>query len=147
MKGTTLGLSTDKLMLYGLPHINAHYFNKSYERDESWCCVCGKPASNCHHVVPRRNGHEVKRETEYGTFILRSPLIVVCGSGTTGCHGDIHRGKLKVTWKWDEKEWGRLWEDGTLLSMHGPHSPDFYYYGQWQFEHADGWVKLYRERW
>lgn len=141
MKGTTLGLSKDKLLLYGLPHINAHYFKKSYEREEDWCCVCGRPATNCHHVVPRRNGERIIR----GLYTLRSPLIVVCGSGTCGCHGDIHDGRLKVTWEWDEEEWERQWVSGKLLREHGPHSPELYWYGQWRFEHIDGWAKHYRE--
>lgn len=45
------------------------------------CEICGRrPATNAQHRKNRSQG---------GSWDL-SNLIHVCGSGTTGCHGDIH---------------------------------------------------------
>ena len=41
-----------------------------------YCVVCGRPYPTGHHVVRRsRCGHD-------------GPVIDLCGSGCTGCHGD-----------------------------------------------------------
>ena len=142
-------LSQDKALLYGLPNAGVSFTRKGYRLDKPWCVVCGKPSQTCHHIVPRHNGLLYKRDTEHGTFILRSPLIALCGSGTTGCHNDFHGGaRLHIRWVWDEPEFAKAWEDGSLLKEFGPDNPQaLYHYGQWQIEHSDGWVKLYREVW
>jgi len=46
-------------------------------QDEGCCAVCGSyDWSSLHHVVPRSQGGK------------DGPTIRLCGSGTTGCHGD-----------------------------------------------------------
>lgn len=51
-----------------------------YRRSDGWCEVCGlEYATNAHHRKNRSQG---------GVDQL-SNLLHVCGSGTTGCHGDI----------------------------------------------------------
>lgn len=63
------------------------------ERDD-WCCVrCGKPVQgsrgygwSIHHRVPAGMGGS-KRPEAHGTAVL----VVLCGHGTYGCHGEIER--------------------------------------------------------
>lgn len=53
-------------------------------RDRGRCVLCGAPATNIHH---RRNrGMGGRRGPE-----INSPanLLSLCGSGTTGCHGQV----------------------------------------------------------
>lgn len=46
--------------------------------DEVPCCeICGKPGNNAHHR---------KNKSQGGLDVL-SNLMLLCGSGTTGCHG------------------------------------------------------------
>lgn len=133
------GLSYEKASLYGLPHIGARYTkdgtSPSYERLSETCSVCGSPATNCHHVVPRSAGKVFNLETPRGTFALRSPLFALCGSGTTGCHNDFHGGaKLKARWVWDSQSFEDAWWNGELLSRFGAHSPELFRYGCWEVE-------------
>jgi hypothetical protein len=56
------------------------------ERDGSACFRCGIslggwPGGSCHHRRLRSGG---------GTTTLDN-LIMLCGSGTTGCHGWVHK--------------------------------------------------------
>lgn len=58
---------------------------------ECWgCAVCGAPANNLHHVVFKGMGG-TKREDEI-------PLVKLCGSGTTGCHGKVHQHLIHLHW-------------------------------------------------
>lgn len=49
------------------------------DRADGCCELCHRPATNAHH---RRNRSQGGRD-------VLSNLLLVCGSGTTGCHGDI----------------------------------------------------------
>jgi len=51
------------------------------DRDRGRCLRCGGPGGNVHHRTARGMGG--------GSDRAHSPanLIVLCGSGTTGCHG------------------------------------------------------------
>ena len=152
------GLSRDKAMLYGLPHIGARYTHvgpkwkrdgsRKYERLQDWCFICGCPATNCHHVVPVSNGLVFELETPRGNFPLRSPLFAVCGSGTTGCHNGFHGGAfLKARWRWDAPEFEDAWWNGEIISRFAPHHPGIYCYGQWEIENTKtGLVIAHRER-
>lgn len=51
----------------------------SGDPDIGLCELCGKPANNAHHRKNRSQG---------GRDVL-SNLLLLCGSGTTGCHGWI----------------------------------------------------------
>lgn len=44
------------------------------------CAACGSPAGSVHHIIPRSQG---------GDDVMAN-LVLVCGSGTTGCHGALH---------------------------------------------------------
>jgi hypothetical protein len=46
------------------------------------CAACGGPASNAHHVLQRGAPH-------FGDDVVEN-LLLVCGSGTMGCHGAWH---------------------------------------------------------
>ena len=48
------------------------------------CAVCGKPATNEHHILYGR---------QYGARLdVAANRMALCGSGTTGCHGAYHLG-------------------------------------------------------
>ena len=49
-----------------------------YELTAERCGICGRQATNCHHLVPRRCG-DFALVTPRGTWRLRSPLIALCG--------------------------------------------------------------------
>ena len=152
------GMSMEKAMLYGLPHIGARYTHngrkrkkngaRAYERTQGWCAICGRPATSCHHVVPISNGQVLELETRNGVFLLRSPLFAVCGTGNTGCHDGFHGGAwLKARWVWDSPEYESAWEDGELLTRFAPHHPALYCFGQWEIENRkSGLVIAHRER-
>lgn len=128
------GLSLERAELYGKPHIGARYTGgSSYERTYERCCVCGRPATNCHHVVPRGLGERFPLVTPDRTWLLRSPLFALCGSGTTGCHDAFHGGAhLEARWVWDEEQYERWWWDGIMLEKWGPHATELYGFGEWQ---------------
>lgn len=50
------------------------------EREDRWCARCGLSYAN--------NAHHRKNRSQGGLDIL-SNLLLLCGSGTTGCHGHI----------------------------------------------------------
>lgn len=52
------------------------------ERDRMTCQLCGAPGTNIHHRMGRGMGGS------RGSWVnAPGGLIVLCGSGTTGCHG------------------------------------------------------------
>lgn len=125
------GVPKDRAELYGKPHVGARYVGNRYELTAERCVICGRQATNCHHIAPRRCG-DFALVTPRGTWRLRSPLIALCGSGTTGCHDGFHGGaRYRPEWVWDEPEFEEAWWDGTLLCEHDPHDPALYAYGHW----------------
>lgn len=132
------GLSYGKASLYGMPHLGAVYTGKSvgdYKRTVSRCVICGRPATNCHHVVPLSVGRRFELGTPRGTFRLRPPLFALCGSGTTGCHNGFHGGARFVPrWVWDSEECEGMWWSGELLERCGAHSPELFGYGHWEIK-------------
>lgn len=138
---------------FGKPHWQARYRSdnatpksvNSYTLEENaTCIVCGRKATNAHHCPPKGIMRVFPLVTERGLFSLRPALLAVCGSGTTGCHGDIHAGRIKVTWEWDHEGFQDAWWDGSLLEASGPHSPDLFACGFWRIT-RDG--KTIREVW
>lgn len=128
------GLSLERAEVYGKPHVGARYTHGDrYERTSERCCICRRPATNCHHVVPRGVGDRFPLVTPDRTWLLRSPLFALCGSGTTGCHDGFHGGaRYRARWKWDDPQYERWWWDGILLEQFGPHSPKLYAFGCWE---------------
>lgn len=56
------------------------------ERDQQCCVVCGMSL----YAVSGSRHHRRPRSHKFGGLHLPANLILVCGSGTTGCHGKIH---------------------------------------------------------
>lgn len=131
------GLSYEKAALFGMPHVGAAYHKGGYKLTQSYCCICGAPASNCHHVVPRSVRNSFDLITDSDTFSLRSPLFALCGSGTTGCHNGFHGGAwLKARWVWDSQASQNAWWNGLFLRLHKAHSPFLYCFGHWEIENS-----------
>lgn len=136
------GMPLYRAELYGKPHVGAAYTGstpRAYERMSAWCAICGRPATCCHHLAPLRSGGRFDLVTDCGTWRLRSALIALCGSGTTGCHDGFHGGaRFRARWAWDSAEFEEAWWRGELLAMHGEHDPALYGYGRWIIEDANG---------
>lgn len=61
-----------------------------------YCVVCGKPATNQHHVVIKGIGGS-KHER-------RIPTVSLCGmGGVDGCHGKAHA--MRLHFRWDGGWW------------------------------------------
>ena len=60
------------------------------------CVVCGRFGANRHHEPPKGLG---------GERAWHGSLLGLCGSGTTGCHGLRHAGRLKLRWNDAESRW------------------------------------------
>lgn len=136
------GVSYEKAKLYGMPHIGCRYkrddINATAFIDETRRCAgCGRTNGrhDRHHEPPRSNGSFLLI-TPMGRFVLKPALIDLCGSGTTGCHGERHNGKLKISWEWDTPEYEEQWWNGYFLSRpyHEPHGRWLYSYGRYVFE-------------
>lgn len=66
----------------------------SIDNAEHFCCICGKPATNRHHIVKRSAGKLVVDGVE-----VKKPTVRLCGEGNaSGCHGLAHAGKLHFRW-------------------------------------------------
>lgn len=143
------GMSYEKAVNYGMPHIGAYYSGGSVDshgRDPfSVCAVCGQPATNAHHEPPKGSSRLFLLRSKMGTFVLRPSLIALCGSGTMGCHGDRHRGELSFRWVWDDEDMESAWWDGTLLSHDTiPHSRRLYNWGHWEIYRGNEKIKEVR---
>lgn len=98
------------------------------DRDRGRCLRCGGPGSNLHHRTARGMGGAGPRANSPAN------LIVLCGSGTTGCHGWVEahptaaailgyrvpRGTDPATVPvLDVTGWVRLGHDGTAQTPGG----------------------------
>jgi len=80
-------------------------------RDRGCCCVCGRYAGPCPNVHHRRNrGSGGSRNPSLG---LPPNLLVVCGSGTTLCHGDLT----------DNRDRARALDCGWIVSLNSAADP------------------------
>lgn len=94
-------LIEDALRLYMFPQALKQYQHLSPDKRRmafrpdlisDTCAICGKPATDKHHVIGRNKLVE-QRELRI------SPLISVCGMGAVaGCHGLIHDRMLRIRW-------------------------------------------------
>jgi len=131
--------------LYGMPHIGAKYYREhvdatKFTGDYRRCACCGKTggAHSKHHEPPKGRGSSFILKTPMGRFVLLPALIDLCGSGTTGCHGDRHNGDLGIRWEWDSDEYEEKWWDGTLLSRGmKPNGAWLFEYGRYIFSKGD----------
>lgn len=66
----------------------------SVDNEARVCCVCGKPATDKHHIVRRGAGRLVVDGRE-----ARKPTVRLCGDGNaSGCHGLAHANRLHFRW-------------------------------------------------
>lgn len=66
----------------------------SIDNEAHVCCICGKPATDKHHIVRRGAGKLVRDGRE-----VAKPTVRLCGSGNaSGCHGLAHAGMLHFRW-------------------------------------------------
>ena len=146
------GTSYEKASLYGMPHIGCRYKRDdiaatAFDGDTRRCAGCARTngVHNRHHEPPRSNGSFLL-VTPIGQFVLKPALIDLCGSGTTGCHGERHSGKLKIRWEWDSPEYEEKWWSGYWLSRpyHDAHGKWLYQYGRYVFE-RNGQTWEYRD--
>lgn len=56
-----------------------------HKRAGSRCEICGRPYCNGRRVD---NAHHRRNQSQGGPDVL-SNLLLLCGSGTSGCHGDV----------------------------------------------------------
>lgn len=134
------GLTFEAASLFGMPNLGAVYLREDMSATsmrESRCACCGTRSSHgwsVHHEPPRSKGTFLLC-TEWGRFVLLPALIVLCGSGTTGCHGKRHNGQLRIRWEWDLDEYAEKWWSGWILSHFcAPHSPRLFELGRYVFE-------------
>ena len=143
------GLSVAKASLYGMPHLGCFYEGEgvnSHKREaDALCTICGKPADNAHHEPPKGTAPLFVLKTGWGAFLLKPALIALCGSGTTGCHGDRHNGRYEFRWEWKSAEYAEKWWSGWFLA-HGydPHDPRLYEFGHWEIKDKKTRRLLYR---
>lgn len=84
-------------IVYNLPMAEKQMVGRrlAVERSMGRCEVCGGSlndwyGASVHHRRPRGMGGSRDPATN-----AASNLIVLCGSGTTGCHGDIERNRVR----------------------------------------------------
>lgn len=130
------GLSVEKASMFGAPHVGAYYsgagVNTHKLQDGARCAICGRKATNAHHAPAKGTAPYWGMQTDWGLFMLKPALIALCGSGTRGCHGDVHNGRASLRWEWADDEAAESWFSGRLLS-HGyePHDARLLDMGRW----------------
>ena len=112
-----LGVSFERLELMGKPSIGAHYEREDYashKLDEgARCVICGRKATDAHHVVPRSTLRSFIVETPLGQFVTLSPLFALCRE----CHDGFHaQSRYRVRWEWKERRYADEWADGHTLA-------------------------------
>lgn len=96
-------------------------------RDAFGCVSCGRHVGgmtdySVHHRIPRGMGGSTDERLN-----LPSNLILLCGSGTTGCHGWVESRRN------DARTWGYL-----LYRLSEPSLVAVYTYLGWTMYHDDG---------
>lgn len=136
------GLDYASASLYGMPHLGAGYYADDVNAtrwvgEQRRCAACGRSTGfhSKHHEPPKSKGRSFLLCTPMGQFVLKPAIIDLCGTGTTGCHGDRHNGLLAIRWEWDSDESAEQWWNGYLLS-HGyvPHDPRLFVLGRYIIE-------------
>ena len=70
-------------------------------RESRFCAVCGRPATNMHHIVKRSAGKWIRDGEE-----VPKPCVRLCGNGNAdGCHGLAHQGRLHFRFDEERGRW------------------------------------------
>lgn len=119
--------------IMGMPHINAHYdggFDHKHRRysrdDDAMCAICGRPATDVHHVVELGMGgvqtpHNIRNKM--GIFPTWTPLFALCRE----CHQMFTFHRISVEWKWDEG----VDETPHILAMRTANDPKLFLFGRY----------------
>lgn len=112
------------------------------------CVICGAPATNKHHIVPRSAG---KLFDARGREITK-PLALLCGNGnTSGCHGLAHQKRLHF--RYVERQMEQTFRHEKPRALYGATTG-----GHWEYlvtdtptkyENAlelDGWQRVSRRK-
>lgn len=108
--------------------IRAQQRTRLYERAQSCCEICGHPANNAHH---RKNAGQ-------GGNDALSNLLLLCGSGTTRCHGYV-TAPVKNYMLWPRKPKTMGW---SMWRSDNPADVPVMYRGNWVRLDDDGNVHL-----
>lgn len=135
------GMSAETADCFGKPSVGAYYAGKGVRTnrldEDARCAVCGARARNSHHQPPTGMGGGRSSYLLHGHG-MRPALIALCGSGTTGCHGKVHSGALRIRWEWDEEGMREAWFEGRF-------PPEFYDGNNRQLFGFGRWVVTDRE--
>lgn len=140
------GLSVNRAICYGMPHLGAHYETNSVNshriNSHAFCAVCGKRAAHAHHEPAKGMGagksiFRIDCMSDFdtnsdsisiSTFVLMPALIALCPQ----CHADRHSFTLRFQWVFDNDNLTEQWLTGKLLKDGiEPHSSLLYQYGHW----------------
>lgn len=144
------GLSVDAADKFGKPCVGAYYAGMGVRDnrldEDARCLICGARATNSHHEPPLGLGCRNSRLFVAG-HRLRPALIALCGSGTTGCHGKVHRGIYRIAWRWDSDDDARDWWQGRMPGESYDYcgSKTLYWHGQWVVTSGGETIKTHRE--
>ena len=129
------GLDSRSAELMGKPSLGCHYEREDYRshklNEGARCVVCGRKATEAHHVVPRGHARGFTVNTPFGKFVVLTPLFALCRE----CHDGFHGGaRYQVKWAWKapryQEEW---WAGHTLAHICTPGS---------EFMHQEGYYVL-----
>jgi len=120
----------DRLALMGLPHWGLRGDKLHHG---ALCCICGRVATNAHHLIPKGMGGGSTSVLTPSGQRLYSPLIAVCGIGnTSGCHKRFHGANPpKVRWEWKDSYAQRLFENGDIWFYFKSNAPELNAFGEW----------------
>lgn len=122
------GLSYDRASLYGMPHIHC-----TPHGIEGRCAICGRRATEKHHMAPKGTGAKYLTFTAGETVIrMESALVALCHR----CHDKFkpQGTEYEVNWYWKDQRSANLFWSGALFEKGiTPHSEDLYEYGFYIF--------------
>lgn len=94
--GVLRGWSKERAELYGKPHLGARYAHgAAYEPTQPRCAVCGRRASNCHHVARRSWGKTFRLVTPNGCGSCAARCSPCAAPARPGATGKFHDGGLQ----------------------------------------------------
>ncbi|SDN73324.1 HNH endonuclease [Allokutzneria albata] len=114
---------------HGQTHVAEALRRLVFARDEGQCQLCGTGCTplTLQHRAPRGMGGSRHRNTAEN-------LIVLCGDGTTGCHGRVEH----------NRDWARARGFLVPMGIDPADWPVFRFLDRWEQPSADGWAPAAR---